>query len=113
SIPSVPAEQPSPAVWTPPEPSRISAPLPAPEPAQVSTPPVPEPTLSSTPQALFEESEDSAMVPPPPAAETKAKTPVQSWLDLAAQRLATPQENVLTTLEELERDLRSQGFMTV
>ena len=56
------------------------------------------------------EPEPAASEPPPVQLETKQKTALESWLDLAAQRLAQPGQNVLTTLEELENDLRSQGF---
>lgn len=42
----------------------------------------------------------------------RQQTPsVASWLEQAAQRLAQPEQNMLTTLEELEKDLRSQGFL--
>jgi len=42
--------------------------------------------------------------------ETKPKITIENWLEQAAQRLNQPEQNILTTLEELENDLRSQGF---
>ena len=56
------------------------------------------------------EPEPAASEPPPVQLETKQKTALESWLDQAALRLAEPGQNVLSTLEELENDLRSQGF---
>ena len=50
-------------------------------------------------------------VPVTPMLPEREKVSVENWLDHAAQRLAQPEHNVLTTLEELEHDLRSQGFM--
>ncbi len=45
---------------------------------------------------------------PKPLNQPKMST--QSWLDQAAQKLSAADQNLLTTLEDLERDLRSQGF---
>jgi len=42
--------------------------------------------------------------------ETKQKITVENWLEQATQKLNRPDQNVLTTLEELENELHSQGF---
>ena len=90
--PSIEAE--SPAVWKPPVASEaLEEALETPAPATSSLEPEP-----------------AASEPPPEQLETKQKTALESWLDQAAQRLAEPGQNVLTTLEELENDLRTQGF---
>src|SRR6266700_4478333 len=86
--PSIEAE--SPAVWKPPIASEALE--------------TPEPVTSSL------EPEPAASEPPPVQLETKQKTALESWLDQAALRLAERGQNVLSTLEELENDLRSQGF---
>ncbi len=71
---------------------------------EVATPSITsEAALVSTPPVVPE--------PAPVEAETKEQMSVENWLDRAAQRLAQPEQNILTTLEELEKDLRSQGFM--
>nr|HET6902202.1 tetratricopeptide repeat protein [Ktedonobacteraceae bacterium] len=53
--------------------------------------------------------------PVPPATpilpETQENVTFENWLDHAAQKLNQPQQNLLTTLEELENDLRTRGFM--
>src|SRR3989440_2152869 len=87
-----PIEAEAPAVWTPP----IASEAPA------------SATSSSEPEAAA--SEPPTASTPPVQPETKQKTTVENWLDQAAQRLAQPGQNVLTTLEELENDLRTQGF---
>jgi tetratricopeptide (TPR) repeat protein len=90
--PSIEAE--SPAVWKPTVASE----------ALEEAPETPAPATSSL------EPEPAASEPPPEQLETNQKTALESWLDQAAQRLAQPGQNVLTTLEELENDLRTQGF---
>jgi tetratricopeptide (TPR) repeat protein len=85
-----PAEDESPAVWKPPVASEAQE-TPAPE---------------SSP--LEPEADDDE--PPTVQPETKQKGALENWLDLAAQRLTQPGQNMLTTLEELENDLRTQGF---
>lgn len=42
--------------------------------------------------------------------ETKQKITVENWLEQATQKLNRPDQNMLTTLEELENELHSQGF---
>lgn len=44
------------------------------------------------------------------ASETEQKFTLENWLEQAAQKLTKPEQNMLTTLEELENDLRLQGF---
>ncbi|MEO8971815.1 MAG: tetratricopeptide repeat protein [Ktedonobacteraceae bacterium] len=47
---------------------------------------------------------------PPVVPEQKQQISVESWLAQAAQKLSQPDQNLLVTLEELEKDLHSQGF---
>lgn len=49
--------------------------------------------------------------PAEPTSSSPAETSAQNWLDQAAQKLSTPEQDVLSTLENLEKDLRSQGFL--
>ena len=46
----------------------------------------------------------------PDVPEQKQQESVESWLAQAAKKLAQPDQNLLLTLEELEKDLHSQGF---
>ena len=80
----------------------------------------PEPSVSSVPTATFEQTAaratPSAETEPqvvedtvPVESETK-KISVENWIEQAAQKLAHPEQNLITTLEELENDLHSQGF---
>jgi tetratricopeptide (TPR) repeat protein len=48
---------------------------------------------------------------PQDAFQEKPKTPAEIWLSQAANMLSQPDQNVITTLEALEHDLRSQGFV--
>jgi tetratricopeptide (TPR) repeat protein len=62
-----------------------------------------EPTAQTTP-----------VIPEQPAeltSSSQAETSAQNWLDQAAQKLSTPEQDVLSTLEDLEKELRSQGFL--
>ena len=74
------------------------------------------PQESETPLDVPVEPAQSSGAPEEAAApsvqsETEQKISVASWLDQAAQKLGQTEQNVLTTLEELENDLRTQGFM--
>ena len=94
------------------------------QPLITEQPPLQEqPLLAETQPELLPTSSSEENTPAtttPIALETTAETPktpigqdrnsVENWLDRAAQLLAQPQQNILTTLEELENDLRSQGF---
>ena len=72
----------------------------------------PEAALVIPPTEEIEETTDTAtFTPPTSSAEQTEKAPFERWLDIAAQKLSQPEQNVLTTLEELEKDLRSQGFI--
>ena len=44
------------------------------------------------------------------ASETKQTISAGSWLEQAAQKLSQPNQNLQTTMEELENELRAQGF---
>ncbi|MGI9060043.1 MAG: tetratricopeptide repeat protein [Ktedonobacteraceae bacterium] len=76
--------------------------------------PFPEAEINPTP-VLLESAAAIATPPVPPAtpllAEAQENVTFENWLDHAAQKLNQPQQNLLTTLEELENDLRSRGFM--
>src|SRR5207244_7471541 len=50
--------------------------------------------------------EDNPIVAP----ATEQEITLENWLEQAAQKLNRPEQNMLTTLEELENDLRFQGF---
>lgn len=43
--------------------------------------------------------------------EAGSRTSFDDWMSQAAEKLAQPDQNVLTTLEALESDLRSRGFV--
>jgi len=64
---------------------------------------------------LLESATTIATPPIPPATpmlpETQENVTFENWLAHAAQKLNQPQQNLLTTLEELENDLRTRGFM--
>ncbi len=80
----------------------------------------PEPVVSSTPTATFEQANTSTILAA--EAETQVieaaasvesetkKITVENWFEQASQMLTHPEQNLLTTLEELENNLRSQGF---
>ncbi len=70
------------------------------------TPEVVQPALTAEPDNMPEPS--VAQAPDVPA--QKQQTSVEDWLALAAEKLSHPDQNMLTTLEELEKDLHSQGF---
>ena len=81
----------------------------------------PEPSASSSPTATFEQgaawATSSAETEPqvvedtaPVESEAQQKISVENWFEQATQKLTHPEQNLLTTLEELENDLRSQGF---
>ncbi len=84
------AEQPTPEVA---QPSFDIEPDSAPEPSEPSEPFVPQATETS-----------------PAAPEQKQRPSVEAWLAEAAQKLSQPEQNLFVTLEELEKDLHSQGF---
>ncbi len=50
--------------------------------------------------------EDNPIVAP----ATEQEITLENWLEQAAQKLTRPEQNMMTTLEELENDLRFQGF---
>ncbi|MHB8596336.1 MAG: tetratricopeptide repeat protein [Ktedonobacteraceae bacterium] len=70
------------------------------------TPEVVQPVLTAEPDNMPEPSVAQA----PDVPEQKQQTSVEDWLALAAEKLSHPDQNTLTTLEELEKDLHSQGF---
>ncbi len=74
----------------------------------------PEVEVNLTP-VLLESAETITTPPIPPATpmlpEAQENVTFENWLDHAAQKLNQPQQNLLTTLEELENDLRTRGFM--
>lgn len=79
----------------------------------VSEPPV----ISKASQEEIPPISASSMVATPAAEATPAvesepipKTRVESWIAHAAEKLTQPEQNTLTTLEELEQGLRTQGF---
>ena len=57
----------------------------------------PEPTVAQAPEVS-------------PAIPSVQRPSVEAWLAQAAEKLAHPEQNLFVTLEELEKDLRSQGF---
>jgi hypothetical protein len=73
----------------------------APDPAPLSA----APEIREVPQP-----EELTAVAEANMAEAKPKITIENWLEQAAQRLTQPEQNLLTTLEELEKDLRTQGF---
>src|SRR3989440_5152214 len=50
--------------------------------------------------------EDNPIVAP----ATEQEITLENWLEQAAQKLTRPEQNMMTTLEELENDLRFQGL---
>ncbi len=80
----------------------------------------PEPSVSSTPTATFEqatawatpqaETEPQVVEDTAPVESESKKISVENWIEQATQKLAHPEQNLITTLEELENDLHSQGF---
>ncbi|HYL42548.1 MAG TPA: tetratricopeptide repeat protein [Ktedonobacteraceae bacterium] len=71
-----------------------------------------QPTRQNAPTEPVAEA--APVTPEQPAELTSsspAETSAQNWLDQAAQKLSTPEQDVLSTLENLEKDLRSQGFL--
>ena len=85
-------------------------PRPAPEPVSRQT----SPTWQAAPDEQAEPAPLSALAPDALPADTReagSKTPFEDWMSLAAEKLAQPDQNVLTTLEALESDLRSRGFV--
>jgi tetratricopeptide (TPR) repeat protein len=86
------------------------APSAEPTPSESSVPAaVPEAVASWTIPATVAESQTVAETAPPQS-EAKQTITVENWLEQAAQKLNQPEQNVLATLEELEDDLRAQGF---
>jgi tetratricopeptide (TPR) repeat protein len=76
----------------------------------------PAPFLSNEPQPTrpnvpTEPVAQAALVIPEQPAESTSSA--QNWLDQAAQKLSTSEQDVLSTLEDLEKDLRSQGFLSL
>ena len=90
-------------------------------PIEVKPQPVAEPVsrqASPTWQAAPDEQAEPTPLPslapdalPSDTRETGSKTPFEDWMSQAADKLAQPDLNVLTTLEALESDLRSRGFV--
>lgn len=70
------------------------------------TPDVAQLSLATEPDNMPKPS--VAQAPDVPA--QKQRPSVEDWLALAAEKLSHPDQNLLTTLEELEKDLHSQGF---
>lgn len=74
------------------------------------TPEVVQPALTTTPDNMQEPSISLAPEQSPVAPEQQQRPSVEAWLAQAAQKLSQPDQNLLLTLEELEKDLHSQGF---
>jgi tetratricopeptide (TPR) repeat protein len=78
--------------------------------AEQPAPPVAQPSMTvdepdNTPApAIAQAAEVSPVIAP------VQKPSVEAWLAQAAEKLSHPDQNLLVTLEELEKDLRSQGF---
>jgi tetratricopeptide (TPR) repeat protein len=86
------------------------APPAEPAPSETSVPAaVPEAVASWTIPATVVEPQTVAETAPPQS-EAKQAITVENWLEQASQKLNQPEQNTLTTLEELENDLRAQGF---
>lgn len=71
----------------------------------------PQPTRQNVPTEPVAQA--ALVIPGEPAeltSSSQTETSAQNWLDQAAQKLSTSEQNVLSTLEDLEKDLRSQGF---
>ena len=79
-----------------------------PEPASESVSWQTSPTWQAAPDEQAELASDAL---PANTRETGSKTPFEDWISQAAEKLAQPDQNVLTTLEALESDLRSRGFV--
>ena len=92
----------------------VAPPVPSVEPA----PPVPAEQAAvpqaamnwTVPDAIPDSQPWSAEDNPVVAPEIEQKFTLENWLEQAAQKLNTPEQNMLTTLEELENELRLQGF---
>jgi tetratricopeptide (TPR) repeat protein len=99
---------------TPQETESDAPPVPTAEPApHVPTKPagVPEAAIDWTlPEANPDSQPSTAGDNPVVASETEQKFTLENWLEQAAQKLTRPEQNMLKTLEELENDLRLQGF---
>jgi tetratricopeptide (TPR) repeat protein len=77
--------------------------------------PAPEPVFQQQMPASQTEAFPFASGMPDVLPENDGETPSQSsldnWISQAAEKLSQPDQNVLTTLEALENDLRSRGFV--
>jgi len=69
-----------------------------------------QPALTTKPDNMQEPSVSLATEQSPVAPEQHQRPSVESWLAQAAQKLSQPDQDLLLTLEELEKDLHSQGF---
>ena len=106
--PSSSNEEATPFDWTAAQPEweeqmlQVDSEQPAPE--------VTQPALTTEPDNMPEPSASLVPEQSPGASEQKQQTSVETWLAQAAEKLAQPDQNLLLTLEELEKDLHSQGF---
>ena len=76
----------------------------------------PEASTTSTAAAVVDVHASTPVSSTPAVASEPSEQPAQpasfnDWLDQAAHRLTQSDQDMLTTLEELEQDLRSHGFM--
>jgi tetratricopeptide (TPR) repeat protein len=69
-----------------------------------------QPSLTSEPDNMREPSIALAPEQSPVVSEQDQHPSVETWLAQAAQKLSQPDQNLLLTLEELEKDLHAQGF---
>src|SRR5437016_2501337 len=76
------------------------------EPAEVPEAATDWTTPAANPDSQQWTAEDNPIVAP----ATEQEITLENWLEQAAQKLNRPEQNMLTTLEELENDLRFQGF---
>jgi len=81
------------------------------------TPPMIKAQPESEPASLQEASSTWQATPAGQAEatgkEANPKASFEDWISQAAEKLSQPDQNVLTTLEALESDLRSRGFVTL
>lgn len=107
--PAAPVDAPSFTPAAPPVDMPTEA-TPAPEPVSWQS----SPTWQAAPDEQADLAPLSALAPdtlPADSRETSSISPFDDWMSQAAEKLAQPDQNVLTTLEALESDLRSRGFV--
>ncbi len=83
----------------------------APSTPPIETPPMIKAQAEPEPASLQEAS--PAWQTETAGIEANSKASFEDWINQAAEKLSQPDQNVMTTLEALESDLRSRGFVTL